>query len=132
MKRQGHQNSFYVASSFNERENLKRFVEQIETELGWKCTSRWITDDQALGVNAKTAQMDMEDVEWSDTLIVFSAKSTTGGKWVELGMALAWDMPIYMIGHKPEKECIFQLLPQIQHFDSLDAFLDYMRGHRDV
>ena len=118
---------FYAASSFNARDSVRVLAKKIEKELGWKCTARWLNDDEEIGQNAQTAIMDRDDISCADVMVVFSEESTTGGKWFECGLAYGLDIPIYMIKHEPEQVCLFQLLPGIKHFDSIEDFISHKK-----
>jgi nucleoside 2-deoxyribosyltransferase len=65
---------------------------------------------------APYAEQDMADVLRSDVVVVFTHQpSSTGGRHVELGMALAAGKRVIICG---DRENIFQTLPQVEHCDT--------------
>jgi len=94
--------------------------------LGHVVTSRWIWGnhrayDSAIGTGAITdiertiAFNDITDLRQADCVIGFSEAlrtPTRGGRHVELGLALAWQKRIIVVGGY---EHVFHTLPQVEH-----------------
>lgn len=71
------------------------------------------------------AQEDIADIERSDVFIAFTepprSTASRGGRHVELGFALALNMPVYVVGHR---ENVFCWLPEVKFFESWDYLLN--------
>lgn len=90
---------FYLAAPYDQRLSAQAMADAIEvlTAGRWRCTSRWLGgqyDDLPLPV---AAHDDVEDVRESDALIILHGESTSGGMWVELGIALERSMPVGIV-----------------------------------
>lgn len=119
----------YVAARFSAQQEMLG-VRDVLTAFGHEITSSWIDSDTAeTGVDGLTpdvmnadpdrcwphAEADMADLLAADMVVVFTnyGPSTTGGRHVELGVALGAGKRIMLVG---DRENIFQTLPQIEHF----------------
>jgi hypothetical protein len=125
----------YLAARFAAHQEM-RGVRDALTALGLTVTSRWIDLDPAVvgGQNgigesqmnsdpaacAPYAQADLEDLMAADTVAIFTqfGPSGTGGRHVELGVALACSKRIIVVG---PRENILMTLPQIEHFPDWSA-----------
>jgi hypothetical protein len=102
---------------------------------GHAVTSRWIDPAESASDECTPEQMnadpescaphasvDLADVSQSDALICFTEwPSSTGGRHVEFGYALALGIRIVMIG---PREHIFHTLPQVEHFPDWVSFAE--------
>lgn len=120
----------YLAARFSAQQEMLG-VRDVLTAFGHEITSSWIDTDVSgeIGVDGLTpdvmntnpgrcwphAEADMNDLMAADTVIVFTqyGPSTTGGRHVELGMALAARKRVILVG---ARENIFQTLPQVEHY----------------
>jgi hypothetical protein len=117
----------YLAARFSAQQEMQG-VRDVLTAVGFEITSSWIDHVSASGVNGITvkeinaepercgqaAAGDMADVLAADTLILFTEwPSTTGGRHVELGIALGAGKRVIIVG---DLENIFQALPQVEHY----------------
>lgn len=85
----------YVASKFEEQERV-RAVMKILTAAGHTITHDW-THETQFGTAA--AVRDFEGVRMSDALVLVLEKDLPyRGAWTELGIALAYGIPVYVIG----------------------------------
>ena len=137
----------YLASRYSRRVELCDYRSQLE-QLGHSVTSRWLngkhqlsrdglrigavgeeyveagSDREAAELRAFFAEEDMEDVRTADLVIAFTefprAKASRGGRHVELGMALAWSKPVYLVG---PRENVFCWLPSVQQFSQFDEVI---------
>lgn len=112
----------YLCSMYQRREALKFSALKL-AEAGIENTARWLTvDDQTCPADG--AMMDVEDVRRSDAIICFTEHPavgyTTGGRWVEFGLAMAWGIPIYIVG---PKENVFCHIPAVKDFMFFDDAL---------
>lgn len=80
-------------------------------------------DASAEALRRRFAIEDLADVRRSDFIVAFTEKPRSehsrGGRHVELGAAIAWGMPIVIIG---PRENLFCWLPQIQHYPTFGTF----------
>jgi hypothetical protein len=94
----------YIAAAYDQRFELRPIVTRLE-EAGLIITSRWIwkeipytNDDETM---KKAAVEDLYDLWLADILIIdTTVPSTTGGKYVELGYALATKDTILGVGQR--------------------------------
>ena len=113
----------YLAANWNRREEMGKIKDRVE-EMGHTITARWI--DQKFDTDVANAWADMKDLLDAEALFLFNdvggEYDGSGGKYVELGIALSCGMPIVCIG-KQEKN-IFLAIPTIQHVSNLKQALD--------
>ena len=88
---------FYLAAPYNTREGSLHKVREIERLSGWTCNARWV-----LGLNDGKepdlcARDDYNDLRDADALVLLNGVSSTGGMWVELGMAIALGKKIIFV-----------------------------------
>ena len=89
---------FYFADGYSRRLDALIDARQIEVGTkGWACNSRWLLGKHDGSSPEKCARDDVQDVRDAAALIVRHGPSTKGGKWVELGLAIAWQKPVCMI-----------------------------------
>lgn len=125
----------YLAARYSRREELLGYKEQIEAGTRHVVISRWLAgahqwDPVAAAIESpeaaddippeavRFAQEDVEDVLSADLLIAFTEKpranlASRGGRHVELGMALALDKAVFIVG---PRENVFCTLPAVQHY----------------
>ena len=124
----------YLAARYGRLEEILGYAEELRA-VGYEVSSRWLDGPgQGIFINSLAkeveaapfsvprsgrlfAQIDYKDVEVADTLIAFTESSVSvhnrGGRHVEFGLALAWDLRLIMVG---PRENIFYTLPQVEHF----------------
>jgi hypothetical protein len=119
--------AFYIAAHSQDYAWLLK--KEIERR-GHQVTARWIddssfarrTDDTA---RTASAVMDLEDVlAGKDGLILLAeteGHTVPGGKYVEMGYALALGYPVYVIG---SRENTLQWHPGVTWFQSVQGFLE--------
>ncbi len=113
----------YLAASYNRKDEMCAIAEKLQL-LGHTITSRWIVqhgEDQETG-----AREDLEDIDNSAWVISFTGAGTTsGGRHVEFGYALAKGKAMVLIG---EPENVFHKLKRYSNpvyvYPTLDAFLE--------
>lgn len=101
--------TYYMAAGFADKKILRELVAQVCRESGkdnypagpWICNSRWLmSDEQQYNVGetrearAENGYRDIEDIDTAHAVIIIGNKSVGGGKWVELGYALANNKPV--------------------------------------
>lgn len=105
----------YLAAPYAARDKVRKYADEL-TRIGFKVTSTWLAEEHEINdgttgadqVSAYAVQ-DFDDIRYSDLIVVFSAWSlgldsaatTSGGRHVETGFALALDKPVIVVG-EPE------------------------------
>ncbi len=116
----------YLSASWPRRAELQRYMRELE-DLGHRVTARWLKtrhrgDSVSRDVAKRYCTEDLADIKACDALVLFLGDNTSrGGKWVELGFALALKKKIVTIGSPHEGESIFALMAS-EHFDSWKEF----------
>jgi hypothetical protein len=124
----------YIAARFSRRPEANGLA-QVLKGYGHTITSRWVLPDSdhvvATGLSAQAedaerqrfALEDVEDVraaDWCISLMDEPRGNGRGGRHVEFGLALAWGQRLTIIG---PRETMFHHLPQVDHFETMRAFL---------
>jgi nucleoside 2-deoxyribosyltransferase len=130
-------NKVYLAARYSRRLELCGYRAQLES-IGFVVTSRWLngahqidhdgkpigdhgeklfeegTCESADAMRARFVTEDVTDVKRADIVIAFTEEPRSGhsrgGRHVELGLAIAWNKDIYVVG---PCENLFCYLPQI-------------------
>lgn len=124
----------YLAARYSRRDEMKALATHFRM-AGYETTSRWLYEDKPLDCKLGddppvfyrvTAQIDLDDIDRSDTIVFFAEDPLTGtprgGRHVEFGYALAKGKRCIVIGG-PEN--IFHYLPGVMHFPTVAAFLEH-------
>ncbi len=99
----------YVAAKWEDRERAREVMRQMVAE-GHEITFDWTHSEQ---FSPEQAACDMRGVKDADALVFVAEKDLPfKGAYVEMGMALAWGKPIYLIGTGIDA-CIFTVLPNV-------------------
>jgi nucleoside 2-deoxyribosyltransferase len=114
----------YVAGSNQDEANA---VAAILISEGHVITARWLlkpfnrTETHTVPERMQIAKEDVEDVLAADCLIMLSSsRRVSGGKFVELGVALGANKLVCLIG---ERENMLMWHPSIQHFVTIEDAL---------
>lgn len=127
----------YLAANYSRYPEMQLVKKKIES-IGHKVTSRWILGEhealegQSHALNRSFANDDWDDLINSNICLWFSNEEGKenrgrGGRHVEFGLALAWHIPIYVVGRK---ENVFHWLEQVTHINSVDEFLILLQGKK--
>lgn len=118
----------YLAARFARQPELRCIAEELRA-AGAQVTSRWLFNARALEQfelngghrGTELALMDFDDLKASDICIAFTedapGPSGRGGRHAELGIALALDMRVVLVG---PREHVFHCLPTVEHYTSWD------------
>lgn len=93
----------FIAS--HDQELARGLREQLQAQ-GIIVRSRWIDDTRFGTVHTEAesreiAQMDIDDVQWSDALVLIAGpEKYKGGKFVETGYALGAGLQVYILGRR--------------------------------
>lgn len=116
----------YMAARYVRREEMEALVPAVEA-AGWQVNARWVFgEEEKNGMSASDiSAMDLEDVETSDALVIFthprSEPQPGGGRFVEMGYAMALNKDIYVIG---PVENVFCEDIVVKRFDTVEEFLN--------
>ncbi len=121
----------YLASNYSSHPYMRE-VRRILERKGHIVTSRWVNGEHEIGnddtLSRTYAVEDYEDLGRADACIWFSVEQSPrqrGGRHVEFGLALAWKIPIYVVG---KKENVFHYLPQVKHFQDIESLITEIFG----
>lgn len=115
----------YVAAPWGQREKAASLAERLEKK-GHEITHKWWVYEGA-AINGmdpddafmrRCAEDDFAAVFEADVVVLLNLQERgheTSGKAVETGLALAWSVPIKMIGAKTN---VFHYLPQVTVYES--------------
>jgi nucleoside 2-deoxyribosyltransferase len=117
---------FYVAGKYSERKLIREVMNELES-MGHTITEDW-TKHTDLNKALIYAVRDTNGVKNCDALVeIMINHNTYQGAWVEFGIAIACDKPIYLIGDAGD-DCIFTKYPLVTRFKTLERFYDFIRG----
>jgi nucleoside 2-deoxyribosyltransferase len=122
----------YIAARFEQKAEMKALVpvfaaNNIQVRAHWldeTVSSTSQLSDLTPAYCAEQAQVDLDDIDACDIFVLFGdkvPKTIRGGKHVEFGYALAKGKRVVVIG---PQENIFQYLPHVVRYRSLEDFLD--------
>lgn len=118
--------TFYIATR---KRNVPKALE-LEAELirrGHKSTSNWLRDitngTQDCWTRKQIASKDKFDVKSADIIVVLSedCEGVPGGMWAEMGMGLALNKGLIVIGPKTNVFCHLA----DEHYDSIEDYVDH-------
>lgn len=129
----------YLAGRFSRGRELKGYANELAA-IGHDVTARWLTRHRDLhyrdliGCSAVIEQADtharedLEDVAYAEVFIQFTDAGPAhgrGGKHVELGYALALNIPCWIVG---PRENLFHHLAKLRHFNTWGEAVQVLRG----
>lgn len=126
----------YLAAKYSRHPEMRAVRDLLENSHGHVVTSRWIegnhditSDANADSERQRFAIEDFMDMRDAGLLLWFSEPEkiegrNRGGRHVEFGMALAYHIPVIVIGRK---ENVFHWLPGVAHVPSLAEALELIR-----
>ena len=133
-------NRVYLSSPFDLREELKTNIVPVLLERGFRVTSNWVfqvtnvldpyngmTEDERMEAASLEAWRDYAEVKQSDIYMRFpntSEYKSLGGKYVEMGIALASHLQIVIVG---PKECVFDWMRSLR-VHQFDSFAEALRA----
>jgi len=131
----------YLAARYSRRQELSEYATQLR-DLGHIVTSTWIdghheassphgprAEQLADGAERRGwALEDWADLARSDALICFTEQAgptvlyarVSGGRHVELGIALAWELDVMIVG---PRENLYHWLPEVMAYPTWDDAL---------
>ncbi len=122
----------FLAGKFETRETLRRVRAQLLL-MGYTVVSRWL-DEPSDGYPGDSfwwerSEIDVTDVARADIFVLDTlAESATGGREVELGLALARpEVEVFLVG--PRRNIHHFRVKTV--FESWEEALDYFAGRRE-
>ncbi len=118
----------YVAGKFEEGKQVK-VLQELLRKLGHTITFDWSIDEyKQKEPESRDALLCKQGVIDADLYVgLFVNNNAYKGALIEMGIALAEDMPVCIIGHAIDS-CIFLKLPDITQFDDIPTFLSWIGG----
>lgn len=124
----------YLAASFSRKKELSKYRLDI-LDSGHICTATWLFEEAASDTDPivddayrmRCAKNDMLDVWRSNMLISFTGCGGSGGRHVELGLALSRGIKCLAVG---PREHIFHYLDRVTFFDDWSACLQHLKENR--
>lgn len=120
----------YVAGASSEMNDRAKPVIKRLKELGHSITFDWTEvvdmyeDKQpSSDILEQCAVNDFVGVKSAEALVLLAPQSMSTGAWVELGMAISLDMPVYISG--PSERCIFTFMNDMYKFKTDVELLKY-------
>ena len=103
----------YLAAPYASMPATREEARHFES-AGHEVTARWLNGDEEGKGEAAGAQMDIDDIERADALVIYTfergTKFTGGGRFVEMGYALALAKHVVVVGGR---ENVFCHLPRV-------------------
>lgn len=125
----------YLSGSYSRLKELRGYASLLREE-GHVITARWLRETPAKdwfkASSREKAEIDVHDVRVSDILVRFSDSLSaptvpsvlaTGARHTEVGMALAWGIPVVVVGGHQN---VFDYLEQIKHVRNLKSLIKHL------
>jgi len=119
----------YIAAGLDRKDEMRLLAGQIEGWTKHTVVSRWhgragVADWDKNAKESDLALWDVDDIKSADILLSVGGLSTKYARFVEFGMAWAWNLRIIHLG---EHENLFHTLPGITHVPNRGALMDVLR-----
>lgn len=118
----------YVAGKWEERLRAREVMETIRAK-GHVITHDWTHEpkEETDEVLLECANLDVQGVESADALVFVAEKNLKfAGAYTELGIAIAHDLPVYVLGEFATSN-IFMRLPSIKRVTEAQLY-GYLNG----
>ena len=125
----------YLAAAFRRKAEIAKYAATLR-QMGFAIVSTWHDrlDDESDTEEAshedlrKFAILDLDDLHQADQFILFNGVGRRGGRLVEFGYAVAYQLDIMIVG---PKTTIFDHLPGIIHYPEWEDVIDrFVKGKR--
>ena len=117
---------FYVAGKWEERKICRALMKELQRR-GHGITRNW-TKRLGTETDELIALCDEDAVLRADIVVIIALKQLPyKGAYVELGIGLAADKQIVLIGQGFEG-CVFIAHPAVKRYDSIEAFLENLKS----
>jgi nucleoside 2-deoxyribosyltransferase len=109
----------YVAAKFEDKLRAREVMDTFR-KAGDTITYDWTEDNSAF--NEAQAKADLAGVEEADIFVgIFEKDLAYCGALVEMGMAIANDIPVYLLGSQLDNKCIFTLLRGVERINNVES-----------
>lgn len=116
----------YVASKFENTAEVRDAMSRLR-DMGHEITHDW-TQESAEGVAAdaldefltECAVKDMYGVKTADVVLLINHKNGQG-MWTELGMAIAWEIPVFFVFPTRTPTNVFTHINGVETYDEMDT-----------
>lgn len=119
----------YLASRYGRLEEMAQYAKLLQ-EDGHEITSTWVWGNEEGLSNEDIADLDYTDVERANLVVGFTdpygSSNKGGARHFELGLAHGLGHALYIVG---EREIVFHHLPEIEQFDTFEAFREEIRQY---
>lgn len=129
--------SIYVAGKFEEKETVRAAQRQLE-ERDFTISHDW-TQEDAVGLKdevlgsylAQCAENDYVGVRDADAVLLLNHQRAFGAM-VEMGLAIGWGIPVFVVGHKIRDNIFFHLGSDygIYCYDTVDEAIEAIEQMR--
>lgn len=97
-------------------------------ECGFDVIARWVFGNEEGLSDADICKLDLDDVKDAEALFIFThpreEPQPGGGRFVEMGYAMALGKPVYVIG---PRENVFCNDPKHIRYDTIDQFFEHYK-----
>jgi len=90
---------FFVASSWEDRQIAQEMARDVSIKYNWVNVSEWWKHEDR-SKKLQYAVEDLANLKQADVLFVYNGEKKTAGKYVEMGIALALNKPVFLYGNK--------------------------------
>lgn len=134
----------FLASRYSRFPEMQEAAELLKLD-GHVITSRWhegnhqiadeVQGEERQQEAERFAKEDAEDLFRAKTIVIFAEAPRTasrGGKHVEFGMALAWNLRIFVVGDKIARENVYYWLPNITYVRDVEELRSILNESRRI
>ena len=114
---------YYVASSLNNKTRVRHIISEL-TLAGYRLTYDWTTHGQVHDVKdlARIGELEANGVKLADFLVLLMPARY--GSHVELGIAIAFDKPVFIITEgQTFEEKSFYHLPNVRRYSDVKELI---------
>lgn len=113
----------YLAASHPRKEEIIKLAQQLE-ERNFEIVSFWHLEDKPDYRSGERAMRDQSAIQQCDLFVeLIGDDMSKGGRHCELGIALAWNKKIILIGDSENEFCVFTNLPWLPKMKTIEEFL---------
>lgn len=105
---------FYVAGNYSKDKLRCRYIMEDIKRAGHFVTEDWTDPKYDHAPHDLCCRVDCEGIQNADALILYAVfERQYRGAFVEMGLALAWNKPVYIIGNAIDT-CVFTAHPLVK------------------
>ena len=123
----------YLAARYDRKDEIEKIAEQLSTDFIIVSTWHDKQDKPLVPIEwlRRSAWNDYLELQSAEIVVVFTdGERCSGGKHTEFGLALAWGIPILLVG---QREQVFHyMLEDRMVFSSPEEFLQHAAGSTDL